>query len=100
MYAGELQTRELQGCPQCRVPLWPDAKPNRGFLGVLKKLRLPCGSCTSPLLMGCREAATHALECANSRIRCPMHTGRLAYRTRIPRMRSPENLEIFVRLSF
>ena len=80
MYAGELQTRELQGCPQCRVPLWPDAKPNRGFLGVLKKLRLPCGSCTSPLLMGCREAAMHALECANSRIRCPMHTGRLAHR--------------------
>jgi hypothetical protein len=73
--ADELYTREVGGCPQCRTALWTDAKPNRGFINVLAKLALPCGACACARLLSCAEAQQHALECTNSHIRCPMHTG-------------------------
>jgi hypothetical protein len=64
-------------CPQCRIPCrgTDAAQVNRFVSGFLERVRMRCGSCALPDLLGHGEIARHVNECPGSKVLCPFpHT--------------------------
>ena len=73
-YTDEINAGESKRCPQCRIGIWSDPKPNRDFMTLLQKLRMSCGGCSDKSLLTLVQARAHALECVSNQIRCPFFT--------------------------
>lgn len=59
-------------CPNCRDPLWKHDAVNRDLVALMAGVRLRCGACESPQLMGNAAAVRHAAECTGTHAACPM----------------------------